>query len=97
MFLDFPIGCPAGKPHEPTLQRDVLRAAFAAAPTFGEPWHMVELPFQWSADGSRAWEEELKAVYRRGRHITEAHGAAHRAVAESLHGREREFTIRCNC
>jgi hypothetical protein len=27
VFLDFPLGCPAGKPNEAELQRSVLRAA----------------------------------------------------------------------
>src|SRR3970282_2165386 len=27
VFLDFPLGCPAGKPNEPDLQREILRAA----------------------------------------------------------------------
>ena len=31
VFLDFPLGCPAGKPNEPELQRDILRAALRAA------------------------------------------------------------------
>jgi len=26
VFLDFPMGCPAGKPHEPELQREIANA-----------------------------------------------------------------------
>jgi D-proline reductase (dithiol) PrdB len=97
VFLDFPMGCPAGKPHEPELQREILRAALRAAPEFGEPWRMAELPFQWSSDGSREWEEQVREVYRRGLGIVSAHTVDHRARGESLVGREQEFTIRCNC
>ena len=98
-FLDFPLGCPAGKPHQAEQQRAILRAALQLAPTFdGQPWRIERLPFQWSADGNRAWEEELSGLYRNGGlKIVMAHREAHQALGESLVGREREFTVRCNC
>ncbi len=97
VFLDFPMGCPAGKPNEPDLQREILRAALKAAPRFGEPWKMIELPFQWSADGSRDWEEEVRKIYRQGLATVSAHIADHQKTGESLAGQEKEFSIRCNC
>ena len=98
-FLDFPLGCPAGKPHEAEQQREILRSALMAAPDFdGKPWHIKTLPFQWSPDGSRAWEEEVSELYRNdGLKIVMAHRDAHHERGESLVGREREFAIRCNC
>ena len=96
-FLDFPLGCPAGRPNDPEGQRALLRAALAAAPSFGGPWRMEWLPVQWSADGSREWEETVREVYRRGVSVVQAHGAAHGAKGESLIGQERAFAIRCNC
>lgn len=98
-FLDFPLGCPAGRPHQSEQQRDILRTALQLAPTFdGQPWHIASLPFQWSPDGSRAWEEEVSDLYRNGGlKIVLAHREAHHARGESLVGREREFAIRCNC
>lgn len=98
-FLDFPLGCPAGKPHEAAQQREILRTALKLAPQFdGQPWHIKPLPFQWSADGSRAWEREVDELYRNGGFdIVLKHRAAHQAQGESLVGREREFSIRCNC
>ena len=96
-FLDFPIGCPAGKPYEPELQREILKAVLQQAPKFGGVWSMYELPFQWSQDGSRDWEEELKEVYRRGLRTVEAHVADHTSRGESLVGREKEFALRCKC
>ena len=96
-FLDFPLGCPAGKPREPELQREILRAALAAAPSFSSPWRIFELPFQWSDDGRRDWEEEVKDLYRRGFSTVARHVADHRALGESLLGQEREFSLRCNC
>jgi len=98
-FLDFPLGCPAGKPHEAEQQREILRSALMAAPDFGgKPWHIKTLPFQWSPDGSRAWEEEVSELYRNdGLKVVMAHRDAHHERGESLVGREREFAIRCNC
>jgi D-proline reductase (dithiol) PrdB len=97
VFLDFPLGCPAGKPHDSEMQRAVLRAALAAAPTFDSDWKILELPFQWSADGSRQWEEEVRELYRRGLSTVSRHVADHRAVGESLLDNEQEFTVRCQC
>jgi hypothetical protein len=98
-FLDFPLGCPAGKPREESQQREILRAVFAAVPLFErEPWHMKTLPFQWAEDGNRLWEAEIYRLYREGGIRTVlAHQAAHKAQGESLAGRERDFVIRCNC
>ena len=98
-FLDFPLGCPAGKPNEAEQQRQILRSALKLAPDFdGQPWHIKPLPFQWSPDGSRAWEKEVSDLYRNGGlKIVMAHRDAHHQQGESLVGREREFAIRCNC
>ena len=97
VFLDFPMGCPAGKPRERSLQREILRSALRAAPEFGPPWKIFELPLQWSDDGSREWEDEVRALYRRVLATVSAHIADHQARGESLDGREQEFTLRCNC
>lgn len=97
VFLDFPMGCPAGPPHEPERQRAILRAALERAPQFGEPWGILELPFQWARDGSREWEETVRELYRRGLNVVERHVADHRARGDSVQGREKELTIRCNC
>ncbi len=79
------------------MQREILRAALLSATQFGEPWKMVELPFQWSADGSRDWEEAVKKIYRQGLGTVETHVADHRARGELLVDQEREFAIRCHC
>jgi D-proline reductase (dithiol) PrdB len=98
-FLDFPLGCPAGRPHKTEQQREILRSALKVTPDFDDkPWHIKSLPFQWSPDGSRAWEEEVSELYRNGGlKIVLAHRDEHHAHGESLVGREREFAIRCNC
>ncbi len=98
-FLDFPLGCTAGKPWEPGLQRDILRTVLEAVPRLdGETWGVLDLPFQWAADGSRAWEDGVRRIYReRGRQTHSAHVAEHTEHGEKLVGREREFTISCAC
>lgn len=96
-FLDFPLGCPAGKPLEPELQRDILRAALAAAPRFGPGWRIEQLPFRWTRDGNRDWEERVRELYREGVGTVAAHVADHQARGESLLDQEKEFAIRCNC
>ena len=97
VFLDFPLGCPAGKPNEPELQANILRAALNSAPHFGEPWKIAELPFQWSADGNRDWEERVRELYRHSLETVAAHVTEHQTRGESLLDREEEFTIRCHC
>jgi hypothetical protein len=96
-FLDFPIGCPVGKPGMPEMQRQILKAVFAQAEKFTGDWALHELPFQWAKDGSRHWEEELKDLYRRGLGTVEAHVADHRRRGEALIGQEEAFALRCNC
>jgi D-proline reductase (dithiol) PrdB len=98
-FLDFPLGCPAGKPHQAAQQRDILRAALELAPQFDpNHWEMRALPFQWSSDGSRAWEREVDSLYRdSGIGTVIRHAKEHVRQGEILLGREREFAIKCNC
>ena len=74
-----------------------VQRALEAAPLFGEPWRIAQLPFQWSKDGNRDWEERVRELYRKGLGTVAAHVADHQAKGESLVGREKEFAIRCNC
>ena len=98
-FLDFPLGCPAGKPHEAAQQRDILRRTLQLAAEFDpNAWAMKSLPFQWDVDGNRDWENATEELYRNGGiKITDRHMAAHASVGESLLGNERAFAIKCNC
>ncbi|HVA25560.1 MAG TPA: hypothetical protein VMW62_14340 [Chloroflexota bacterium] len=99
VFLDFPIGCPGGRPHQVEQQRGIARAYLAEAPTFeAEPNYRIhELPFDWAPDGDRGWEEEVRNLYRAGVETVASHSSDHGAKGESLAGNERAFTIRCNC
>lgn len=79
------------------LQRQILTAVLRQAPKFGAVWSMHELPFQWSEDGSRDWEDELKEIYRQGLRTVQAHVTDHSRRGESLVGMEKDLAIRCNC
>jgi hypothetical protein len=67
------------------------------APHFGRPWNIVQPPFQWSEDGSRDWEEQVRELYRKGVGTVVAQVDDHQARGELLPGQEIDFVIRCNC
>lgn len=56
VFLNFPLGHQTGKPHEPELQRRIVRDAMKAFQTIAEPGTIVQLPYVWDAN-DRSWEE----------------------------------------
>jgi D-proline reductase (dithiol) PrdB len=97
-FLDFPLGCPAGRPREAAQQREIVKAALEHAEQAAEQWELRRLPFQWAADGNRDWEALVTDIYRIDNEIrgtVRANSAAHQNVLGG--GNEREFAIRCAC
>jgi hypothetical protein len=60
-FVDHPVGRTFGPPHDRPRNQEVLRKALAELPKFTRPNEIRDLGCQWSADGSRAWEDELRA------------------------------------
>jgi hypothetical protein len=97
-FLDFPLGCTAGRPLETTQQREIVKAALQQAEQAGTDWELKRLPFQWAEDGNRDWEDLVADVYRVDNTIRRsafANAAAHVQVLGG--GNEREFAIRCAC
>ena len=50
VFLDFPLGHTAGKPHDPALGRAILLEALDALETMTAPGSVRRLPFRWSED-----------------------------------------------
>jgi D-proline reductase (dithiol) PrdB len=98
-FLDFPLGCPGGRPYELAQQRAIVRAAVetGARTRTDAPWDLTHLPFTWEKDGSRDWENLVADLYRidnmiRGTVL--ANMAEHR---DNLAGKEQEFAVRCAC
>jgi len=100
VFLDFPLGCPCGRPGEPEQQRDILRQALRLAATDWPEWELRRLPHAWGEEGDRSWEEHVDSLYRLDREIRATvaqHIADHARLGSSLQGHEREFVVRCNC
>jgi D-proline reductase (dithiol) PrdB len=54
-FLDFPLGHTTGKPHQPELQRAIMREALDAFVSLTAPGAIKTLPFRWSTDN--AWKD----------------------------------------
>ena len=101
LFLDFPLGCPCGRPGRPEQQRGILRDALTLAASEWPEWELRRLPQSWSADaGDRSWEAHVDGLYRLDSEIRETvarHIADHARRGSVLQGREQEFVIRCNC
>ena len=55
VYLDFPLGHTAGKPHDPALQRRILSDALDALVTIDAPGTIRRLPYRWSEDD--AWKD----------------------------------------
>jgi hypothetical protein len=98
-FLDFPLGCPGGRPEMPDQQREIIRASLEIGMSTTEvaAWQLPRLPFTWDGDGNRDWEDLVVDVYRvdnaiRGTVLSNL--SEHR---DNLVGQERDFTIRCAC
>lgn len=97
VFLDYPPGCPAGRPHDAENQRAVLTAALHVAEHSEGPWRVEQLPFQYLADGSRRWEETVKQLYHRKYGVLASHIADHNTRGQPIAGSEEAFVARCNC
>ena len=50
IYLDFPLGRTAGKPNDPTLQRQVMIDALDAFDSIRQPGGIITLPHRWSDD-----------------------------------------------
>jgi D-proline reductase (dithiol) PrdB len=101
-FLDFPLGCPGGRPGRVEQQREIVRAALetGAAQGVDEPWQLHRLPFQWEADGSRDWEQLVVDLYRvddQIRGTVRGNLDAHGERLGGIRGQERECAGRCAC
>ena len=55
VYLDFPLGHTAGKPHDAALQRRIMRDTLEALATIDAPGTIRRLPYRWAADD--AWKD----------------------------------------
>jgi D-proline reductase (dithiol) PrdB len=53
IFLNYPLGNPAGRPHDPDNQREVLGAGLKLLEEADQPGIIADLPYVWS--DSTAW------------------------------------------
>jgi hypothetical protein len=61
VFVDHPVGRTFGPPHDRQRNESVLADVLAELPRFTRPGEIRDLRRSWLADGSRAWEEDLRA------------------------------------
>ena len=57
IFLNYPLGNPAGRPQDPENQRSVLRDGLKLLENADKPGIIVDLPYSWS--DSREWIEKF--------------------------------------
>ena len=57
IFLNYPLGNPAGKPHDADNQRNVLRAGLKLLEEADKPGIIVDLPYLWA--DSKEWMEKF--------------------------------------
>ena len=55
VYLDFPLGHTAGRPHDQALQRRILRDTLDALVAIDVPGTIRRLPYRWSEDD--AWKD----------------------------------------
>jgi hypothetical protein len=67
VFVDHPVGRTFGPPHDRARNEAVLERALAELPNFAHMGEIHDPGFQWSVDGGRAWEEELRLEMRQDR------------------------------
>jgi hypothetical protein len=60
-FVDHPVGRTFGPPNDRTRNEKVLASVLAELPKFSRAGEIRDLGCHWSADASRAWEDELRA------------------------------------
>lgn len=58
VFLDFPLGHTAGKPHDAALQRRILRDTLDALVAIDAPGTIRRLPYRWAEDD--AWKDSVR-------------------------------------
>jgi D-proline reductase (dithiol) PrdB len=88
LFSDFPLGNPAGRPHDPESQAFTLKLALKLLTLATEPRTTVQSPLRWSDDPS--WKLDFSNIAR----LTPAEVTRRRAEFD----REKEIakTIRTN-
>jgi len=82
VFVDFPLGYTAGKPHDADLQDAIVEAALAAFETMEKPGSVDRLPFHWADDD--VWKDSVMRPRSDG-----AEGGEHRDDRSERSGEPR--------
>jgi len=61
VFVDHPVGRTFGPPRDRQRHETILARTLAELPHFTRPGAIRDLGCNWSPDGNRAWEDELRA------------------------------------
>jgi len=64
VFVDHPVGRTFGPPHDRPRNQAVLARALEELPKFTRSGEIRDPGLQWLSDGSRIWEDELRAEMR---------------------------------
>ena len=103
VFLDWPLGHTSGRPGQPDLNVDVMRATLAAFEHLDAPGTIVDLPFPWAANDD--WKDrvmrprpssagrEAAADDRIGRHPTPQYQATTDADAAATSHRGADCAV----
>ena len=67
LFVDHPVGRTFGPPHDRARNQAVLARALDELPKFTRCGEIRDPGLQWLSDGSRTWEDELRAEMRQDR------------------------------
>ena len=60
-FVDYPVGRTFGPPNDRQRNFTVLARALAELANYSRPGEIHDLGCNWAPDGSRDWEDELRA------------------------------------
>ena len=77
VFLDWPLGHTSGRPDQPDLDADIMRATLAAFETIEAPGTIVDLAIPWAGDDD--WKDRVLRP--------RPSGAGHEATADDRVGR----------
>src|SRR5258708_14701269 len=64
LFSDFPLGNPAGRPHDPQSQAFTLDLALRVLEAAPGPRTTVQSPLRWSASADPAWKLDFSNIAR---------------------------------
>jgi D-proline reductase (dithiol) PrdB len=92
VFTDFPLGNPAGRPYDASMQREIVEIGLETLESAVEPRTTLRTPFVWDETG--AWKDEFMQLDPARMEHYRAQGEIRRAIRETVKaaGRLRGWT-----